>query len=64
MTIRARLSFEYETQLLPTSFIEEKKMLDEIAVNFANLLVLEILEHKNNDDFTFYLSLDNKVESM
>ena len=64
MTIRARLSFEYETQLLPTSFIEEKQMLDEIVVNFANLLVLEILEHKNNDDFTFYLSLDNKVESM
>ena len=50
-----------ETHLLTITFTEEKKYLDDLASEYDKLLVLE---HKNNDDITFYLSLDNRVESM
>ena len=50
-----------ETHLLTLTFTEEKTFLDNLASEYEKLLVLE---HKNNDEITFYLSLDNKVESM
>ena len=50
-----------ETHLLTITFTEEKKFLDDLAAEYEKLLVLE---HKNNDDITFYLALENRVETM
>ena len=50
-----------ETHLLTITFTEEKNFLDNLAAEYDKLLVLE---HKNNDDITHYLSFDNRVESM